>query len=211
MDARSLAKDGSVQDAIDLIATYPSGAMQLVLREPSIRVSLTSILVPPPVKLFLTRDLEDFTYPPRWDPSKVLLIHGMSGLGKTSLACSLIPTALICKNLESLSLFDPKRNGGIIFDDCPIPFKDREMQLAILDNTLDRQIAGQGKWKMRYRNPSIPALTPMIMCTNLYPTQYFLNVFEVTRRLEVWKAVEHGQFVEDTCAFKVVLGERLKY
>lgn len=185
--------------------------MQLCCRGDSIRKNLKSLAPLPPLPpLFLTRDLADFTFPQDRDPSKVLLIHGPSGLGKTSLASSLIPTALIVTELEALSDFNPLRHGGIIFDDCPLNRKDREMTLALLDNTKDRSIAGKGKWKMRYKNPKIPMLTPMIWCTNLYPTQFLLPFPEVTRRIEVWKATDKGIFVEDNTCWFITLGERLR-
>jgi len=211
-EALTIAEQGSVPNALQLIRANPSGAREICLRKNAIESNLQSMAPPLPVpRPSLSRDLEDFTYPPQWDPSIPLLIHGRSGLGKTSLALSLIPTALIVKEPEALKSFNPKRNGGIVFDDCPLPsMKDRELQLALLDNTTDRTLSGKGKWKFRYSNPMIPASTPIIICTNLYPTQCFLNVPEISRRLQqIWQPTAQGIFKEDKTAFQITLGEKI--
>jgi len=211
-EALTTAENGSVSDAMNVIRSHPSGAREICLRKNAIESNLGSMAPPPPVpRPILSRDLADFTYPPHWDPSIPLLIHGRSGLGKTSLALSLIPTALIVKEPEALKLFNPKRNGGIVFDDCPLPsMRDRELQLALLDNTTNRTLSGKGKWKFRYSNPLIPAMIPMIICTNLYPTQCFLNVPEISRRLpQIWTPTAQGIFKEDKTAFQITLGEKI--
>lgn len=206
-ESLTLAEQGSLEDALKLIRSHPQGAMQIVLRGDSIRKNLESYLPPmAPPPLTLTRDLEDFTFPAHRDPLIALLIHGPSGFGKTSLASSLIPTGLIISEPEMLKRFNPRVHGGIIFDDCPMPL-ERETQLALLDNTKDRTIAARKDkiWRCRFSNPFIPMKTSMIILTNVYPTYLFHPLPEIQRRLNVWRAVTFGVFIEDTHWNKVTL------
>lgn len=198
-EAITLAEQNDYQAALDLIRSHPQGAAQLCQRGDSIRKSLKHYLPPtPPPPLSLTRALEDFTYPPLWDPSRVLLIYGPSGLGKTSLLCSLMPTALMVTEPEGMNLFNPKRHGGIIFDDCPLP-RERDTLLALLDNTKDRTVTSRKDrlWRCRFKNPFIPSKTLIGISTNYHPGGTLPRLPEIVRRVDVWKAVNQGHFIVD--------------
>jgi len=190
-EAREYARSGNLSSALNALERTPQGAMQLTLSGKRIRKELKRLLPQVPVAPSpLVRPLADFQHP-RWDKTLALLIWGPSEMGKTSLALSLMPTALIVNHKENLSHFNQKTNGGIIFDDMA-PIQTREEQLSFLDRTKTVSITG-----CRYKNPQIPMGTPTIFCTNWEPKNYFSPVKEVFRRLRVWKAVALYTFVEE--------------
>lgn len=187
-EARTLARTGDLLGALRCLEQQPQGAMQLTINGKRIRRELKRLLpVIPLPALPLVRPLVDFLIP-HWDRSLSLLITGRSGMGKTSLACSLMPTALIVTTLEDLKYLNPKMHGGIIFDDMPMP-KEREVQLALLDRSKPVSIAG-----VRYKNPRIPLGTSTIFCTNLPAQVYLIQVTEILRRVVVWETERMGVF-----------------
>lgn len=189
-EARATARSGDLMGAMEILENSPQGAMNLCTRGKTIRKELKRLLPPRPVPpLPLIRDLTDFQYP-EWNREKSLIITGMSGMGKTSLACSLIPSALMVTTLEDLKRLNPKRHTGIIFDDMAMP-KERETQLALLDRTKPTSIEG-----VRYKNPKIPLGIPTIFCTNFPVEMYLIQVLEVMRRVEVWTTKSCGVFEE---------------
>lgn len=189
-EARALAREGDLSSAMKSIENHPQGAMQLCIHGKTIRKELKRLLPPkagPPLPL--GRPLADFDIPV-WNKQLTLVLHGRSNMGKTSLACSLIPSACIVNELDALRRFDPKTNGGIIFDDMKLPM-DRELHLALIDRMKETQV------RVRYKNVTIPIGTLTIFCSNWEPQNYFYQVPEVMRRLEIWHPTSPGVFIKD--------------
>jgi len=183
-----MALSGSMSEALKILESSPAGAMQLTLRGTQVKKELKKLAKKQrePWKSPLIRPLTDFSFP-TLDLNKALIIQGRSNLGKSSLAVSLCPTALICSTLEDLNLLTSK-NGGIIFDDMGVP-KDREVQLALVDLTKPTSIGG-----VRYKNPRIPSGTIRIWTTNLQWFAEWNQSEEVTRRIQVIEASSEGCF-----------------
>lgn len=129
--------------------------------------------------------LEYFGPLPQWDRQKTtLILWGEAGTGKTSLAKSLIPTALFLNHLDKLKDFNPGIHGGIIFDDMSFLHRPREDHIAITDVENDRQI------HIRYKIAEIPAFTAKIMTTNKRPHEILLTYdAAILRRITMWQMV----------------------
>lgn len=187
-EARACARLGDMQTALTHLETSPQGALMLTLHGKAIRKELKKLLPPQPVAPSpLLRPLSEFQMP-AWDRTLTLVLHGRSNVGKTSLAVSLIPSALVVNELDALRSFNPKKHTGIIFDDMPLP-NNRELQLSLIDTSKDTQV------KVRYKNVKIPAGTPRVFGTNWEPANYFMQVPEVLRRIVTWYSNQQGVFI----------------
>lgn len=159
----------------------PQGCRDLLIN-PRIKQELWK-LAQPDVIIIPPRDLETYGCLPQWDRSKALILHGRSFLGKTSLARSLMPTALFVNNIETLKDLKVGVHQGIIFDDMnfmgePGTAKGRwprESQIHLVDYDYDRSI------HCRYFNATIPARTPKIFTTNLSPREMLMVLEEAVR------------------------------
>lgn len=180
--ARKLVREeGTLTGALRMMEESPQGAMYLTQHTKRTKKGLRKLLPPKPVEPHpLCRDLEIYTNLPQWDRSKVLILHGRSGTGKTSLAVSILRTPLIVSQMEDLSTFSVKRHSGIVFDDCDwIKDLERYQQIHLVDLTVSRS------YPARYRNARIPAGVPRIITTNLH-TRELLPVWldEIKRRTQ---------------------------
>jgi len=171
------------EGALEVLRESAQGARDLLLH-PQLRSTLrmlarTDSSLPP------TRLLTDFgcVLPP-WDPSKSLILHGRSGLGKTMLARSLMPGALFVSQMDDLKKLVEAQWEGIIFDDMnwmgePGTGKgrwSRESQIHLVDYDYTRSIHG------RYYNAIVPSGTRKIFTTNLSPREILLVCDEAIRR-----------------------------
>jgi hypothetical protein len=174
-----MEQTGDLSGAMKILEESPQGARDITLH-PSIADTLKALHpLPPPQPLWGSAAFP--THPP-WDQSKVLILSGPSGLGKSSLAQALMPTALFCSSADQLKEFDPRRHEGIIFDDMNFLHWPRESQIHLVDFDFPRSI------HLRYRNALIPKNTPKIFTTNLNPLG-ILNCADpaIRRRSTAWK------------------------
>lgn len=189
--ARSLARQKGWKAAKEILEESPQGAMYLSTRKQTIKRYLKALapkkeLTPHP----LCRDLATYTCLPEWDHSKALILHGLSGRGKTILAISLIRTPLIVSQMEDLKTFSAKLHSGIIFDDCDwIKDLERYQQIHLVDLSLERTFPA------RFHNAKIPAHVPRIITTNL-PTRELMPVYleEIRRRTTCWCVINFNEF-----------------
>lgn len=173
--------------AVTALEESPQGCRDLLMH-PAMKQTLWELAQPEPISIPV-RDLGTYGCLPQWDRSKALILHGRSFLGKSSLARSLMPTALFIRNIEDLKKFKVGVHQGIIFDDMnfmgePGTAKGRwprESQIHLVDYDYDSSIHG------RYYNTTIPAGTPKIFTTNLSPRE-ILAVTEqaIERRTTSW-------------------------
>jgi len=99
-----------------------------------------------------------------WEQSKVLILWGETGLGKTSMAKILVPKpALMVSHLDDLKKFRSGYHKGIIFDDVSIRHIPETGQIHLLDYNDTRSI------HVRYGTVLIPKNTPKIFTCNEFP------------------------------------------
>ena len=110
------------------------------------------------------------------DQFDTLVLHGESGVGKTTLAFYLLPGALWVTHMDDLPKFDPREHTGIIFDDMAFKHLPRESQIHLVDYDHPRTI------HIRYTTATIPAKTRKIFCCN-YPGELFLDDPAIARRV----------------------------
>lgn len=112
----------------------------------------------------------------RWDESKVLILWGDTGLGKTSMAKILVPKpALMVSHLDDLKKFRSGYHMGIIFDDVSIKHLPETSQIHLLDNFDTRSI------HVRYGTVTIPKNTPKIFTCNEFPVS---KIPAIERRIQ---------------------------
>lgn len=184
-------REGDVSGAMKALEESPQSSRDLTLHGPQILSNLMDLLpqAPPPP----CRGLDTYGLIPPWDRSKALILHGLSGLGKSNLARSLMPTALFCSQIEDIKKFNKKIHEGIIFDDMNFMGDDkgkgrwpREAMIHLVDYDFPRSI------HCRYLNATVPAGTPKIFTTNLSPREILLvSDTAIRRRITSW-------FVEGT-------------
>lgn len=185
--AYHLAKfEKNYEGAVKTLEESAMGARDLLMR-PSIKQELfrlSRIDIPQP-----SRGLETYGLIPPWDRSKALILHGRSGLGKSSLARSLLPTALFVSRIDDLKQLGEAHFDGIIFDDMnfmgePMTGKGkwaREWQVHLVDYDYRRTIHG------RYYDAIVPAGTAKIFTTNLSPREMMMVSDEaIKRRTTAW-------------------------
>lgn len=112
----------------------------------------------------------------RWDESKVLILWGDTGLGKTSMAKILVPKpALMVSHLDDLKKFRSGYHKGIIFDDVSIKHLPETSQIHLLDSFDTRSI------HVRYGTVTIPKNTPKIFTCNEFPVS---KIPAIERRIQ---------------------------
>lgn len=194
MKAREvMASSGDLQAALSVLQAHPGPSRDLFINGEKIMHYLRSI-GPAATNVQLAWDLDSFGTLPEWKADTSLLLLGEPGIGKTSLARALIPTALFVSHLDKLRDFDPRQQGGIIFDDMTFLHLHREAQIHLVDKEFDRQI------HCRYRTAEIPAGTWKIFVSNRFPREIFLTDDKaIRRRLTIWKMLSVGnyEFIEN--------------
>lgn len=112
----------------------------------------------------------------RWDETKVLILWGDTGLGKTSMAKILVPKpALMVSHLDDLKKFRSGYHKGIIFDDVSIKHLPETSQIHLLDSFDTRSI------HVRYGTVTIPKDTPKIFTCNEFPVS---KIPAIERRIQ---------------------------
>lgn len=121
-------------------------------------------------------DLVFFDYPAHMYSSKVLVIEGPTGCGKTTWALKHAPKpALFVSHLDVLkNEFIKDYHQSIIFDDMSFLHIPRDAQLKIVEQRMPASI------HCRYKNAEIPAGVPKIFTCNFYP---FLEDAAIRRRV----------------------------
>lgn len=188
MWARELARGQDYAGAVKCLEESPQGARDITLH-PDILETLWKLSRPPQV-LPPCWDLETYGCLPQWDRSKALILHGRSGFKKSSLARSLMPTALFCSHMEDVRMLDRSQHEGLILDDMnfmgdPLPPHKgrwpRESQIHLVDYDFPRSLHA------RYKNIEIPAGTPKIFTTNLSPREMLMTMDPaIQRRTASW-------------------------
>jgi hypothetical protein len=192
-----LSRAGDISGAMQTLIASPQGARDMMLHWKSLKKRMkalarsASATVAKPNCLLPIKDWSPLVTTLKWDAAKTLLLHGRSGVGKTTLALYLTPTALVCRNLEDLQNFNPRKHGGIILDDCPIP-RLRELQIALLDTTMTTSIG-----PMRYKNAILPAGTTRIITTNRTPEDTLILAPEIVRRTQCWNVTGFNNAVKN--------------
>lgn len=93
--------------------------------------------------------------------NKSVILSGLSGIGKTELAKTLIgPGFLFVSHMDDLLKFKAGEHTGIIFDDMSFEHVHREAQIHIADQDNERSI------HCRFTCATIPAHTKKIFTTN---------------------------------------------
>jgi hypothetical protein len=115
----------------------------------------------------------------RWDETKVLILYGDTGMGKTSMAKIMVPKpALMVSHLDDLKKFRPGYHQGIIFDDVSIKHLPETAQIHLLDNYETRSI------HVRYGTVTIPKETRKIFTCNEFPVT---KIPAIERRIQHFK------------------------
>lgn len=162
-DALALAREGKTKEALNTLEEGGERcARDTVLhRETLLR---TFAAISPITRLACARDMSLYPNLFEWPRGRLsLILFGDTNLGKTSLACSLLPEGLLTRHLDLLATYDPERNQGIILDDMSFSHLHDEAQIALLDVELSTQV------HVRYRVANIPAGTPRILTSNRLP------------------------------------------
>lgn len=161
--ALALAKEGCTLEALQCLEEGgEKTARDAILYRETLARSFCAIS--PMSPLPCARDLDQYPDLFDWPRHRLtLVLFGETNLGKTSLAASLLPTALLTRHLDPLAQFDGTKYSGIILDDMNFHHLHDEAQIALLDVELSTQV------HVRYRVASIPAQTPRIITTNKPP------------------------------------------
>jgi len=183
-----MAREGDLSAAMNCLEAHPGPCRDLFLHGETIKKALKSHLPLSAAPVVLDQAL--LTTLPKWENldktsyRKSLVIFGRPGVGKSTLALTLIPTALFCTALDQLKDFNPLTHGGIIFDDMSFKTLNTAEQIALVDVAFPRAI------KCRYFNPTIPAGTVKIFTTNKRPNHLLkLMKQQVNRRVNCWEMV----------------------
>lgn len=161
--ALALAREGKKQEALTLLEEGgEKTARDSILYRETLTRSLGGLA--PILELPCARGLENYPDLFHWQQNRfTLILFGETNRGKTSLAASLLPRALLTRHLDPLAAYSEGRHSGIILDDMSFHHLHDEAQIALLDVELSTQV------HVRYRVADIPAGTPRILTTNRLP------------------------------------------
>jgi len=181
--AIQMAKEGNVQEAMEIIP-----ARDRLIHGAAILKELTT-LSPPNANFVPHFTLQELS----WDQDlwkaglTTLILYGPTDTGKTTLALTLLPKALMTTHLDLLTM---NTNDGIIFDDMAFKHLHHEAQIALLDCEYDRQI------HIRYKVATIKAHTPKIITSNKLPHE-IVNVDHpaIARRITLVHVPKKSEFI----------------
>lgn len=159
--AIALAKEGKTKEAIQSLEDGGERVCRdLVLHQASIETSLR--IFEPPQLLTFARPLTSYGELFTWAKDKVaLILVGATNTGKTTLAASLLPTALFTRHLDLLVQL--RGHEGVILDDMSFKHLHDEAQIALLDVEMETHV------HVRYRVATLPAGLPRILTSNKEP------------------------------------------
>lgn len=188
LEARTLAKDQSLRDAVAYLEKSPQGAMQLTLNGDRIMKSFQALRRK---ELTVTHPLTSFQLPStEWNRDLSLILSGLTGTGKTALAKALMPKALMINHIDRLREYNDTYEG-VIFDDMDFHHYPRESHIHLVDTYEERDIHG------RNVNGRLPAGTPRIFTTNRQPRDILLlSDPAVARRCCAWLVVAPDDIAE---------------
>lgn len=155
-----------VRDGMSLRELWINHTSVMVRCEQGIKRAMTMLKAPEIRSTFM---LSSFRWDFDQDYSKSVIFWGNAGIGKTSYALALMPSALVVSHIDDLLDFDPTVNEGIIFDDMDFKHMPRTAQIHIVDNDLERSI------HCRYQRAKIPAKTKKIFTTNEFDGRVVLT------------------------------------
>lgn len=157
MKARLLAKENKMEEAMEMLESNERASRDLTLYSSTILTNLGGLSQT--TELAIARDLTNYTNLFDWDRKRVLILTGPTNCGKTTLAASLLPRALMVGHADILSTLG-KGHDGIIMDDMSFKHWPDESQIQLLDTAIERHV------HVRYRVARIPAGTARIITTN---------------------------------------------
>ncbi len=132
-----------------------------------------------PISTMKRFNTEDYpTWPQQIDWSKTQRFTGRAGIGKTEYAISLINNPLVVKNINTLSKFNPRVHGGIIFDDFDHAFHKLQPEERIHLVEQDRP----SELRVLYGVAIIPAHTKKIFTSNNEHSGLFEAEESISRR-----------------------------
>lgn len=136
------------------------------------------------------RALTDFAMTWAWPEDLALILWGPTNVGKTTLACSLLPQSLLTRHLDTLATYSSTRYNGVIMDDMAFKHLHREAQIALVDTYFTTQI------HVRYKVAVLPKGTRRIVTTNRHPEEIFdLSDPAIKRRVFVVKVQGRGDYL----------------
>jgi len=157
MTARTLAKESKMEEALETLESNERSSRDLTLYGTTILTNLGALSQTK--ELAIARDLTTYSDLFEWDRRRVLILKGPTNCGKTTLAASLLPRALMIGHADMLLTLGTGHDG-IIMDDMSFKHWPDESQIQLLDTAVERHI------HVRYRVARIPAGTARIMTTN---------------------------------------------
>ncbi len=137
-------------------------------------------------KRFNTEDFPEWPQAADIDWSKTQRFVGTTGIGKTEYAISLLPNALLVRNLNAIKMYNPTIHSGIIFDDFDDQFfkMDESARIHLVDQDRDSDM------RVMYQTYRIPAHTPKIFTSNAIDDGGWLLHPAVARRVIITELKE---------------------
>lgn len=177
--ARKVAKEQGVSAALNVLEESGSEkvARDLCLYGAQLEKSFQELS--PTASHTCARPLTDFALTWVWDQSRLLIIWGPTNVGKSTLACSLLPQSLLTRHLDLLASYTSTKYHGVVLDDMAFKHLHREAQIALADTHFTTQV------HVRYKVATLPKGTPRILTTNRHPEEVFdLSDPAVARRIQ---------------------------
>lgn len=187
--ARKAAREEGAQAAMSVLESGGGRiARDLCLYGPTLERTFTTIS--PMTSHPCARALQDFALNWAWNSELALILWGPTNVGKTTLACSLLPNSLLTRHLDTLATYSSTRFNGVVLDDMAFKHLHREAQIALVDTYFTTQI------HVRYKVAELPKGTPRIVTTNRHPEEIFdLSDPAIRRRVQIVKVQGRGDYL----------------